>query len=312
MQLASLGEILWDLIDGQELLGGATFNFSVQLSRLGHEVFFVSAVGDDERGRRALEIASKLGLSTKFIPTVKDAPTGTVSVTVDALGQPSYVLHRPAAYDFAALAALPADPDWIYYGTLQLIEPRMLAVLREFLARYPNARRFYDINLRRDSYTAPLVMELLQLASVVKLNDDELSRVQQMAGTSHISAESFCRAYASRFHWDAVCVTRGDRGCAILRGEEYVEISGVAVDVTDTVGAGDAFSAAFLHGLNAGWPPAKSAPSPIDSVPWSPAAPGAFQRGRGASWTPLLLDVRFGRRGFRWGFPHWSRQRFEP
>jgi fructokinase len=253
VQLASLGEILWDLIDGKELLGGATFNFSVQLSRLGHDVAFVSAVGDDARGRLALETASRLGLSTEFIRTVKEAPTGTVSVTVDELGQPSYVLHRPAAYDFAALPSLPADPDWIYHGTLQLIEPRMLALLHDLLRKYPDARRFYDINLRKNSYTAPLVMELLALADVVKLNDDELARVQQMDGHAHVSIESFCRDYASRFNWDAVCVTRGERGCAIFKDGEYVEVSAIPVRVADTVGAGDAFAAAFLHGLDAGW-----------------------------------------------------------
>jgi fructokinase len=257
VQLASLGEILWDLIDGQELLGGATFNFSVQLSRLGHDVSFISAVGDDGRGRRALERASQLGLSTKFIRTVKDAPTGTVSVTVGAGGQPTYVLHRPAAYDFVALPPLPVRPEWIYHGTLQLVEPRMLALLGELFAHYPDARRFYDINLRKDSYTAPLVMELLALADVVKLNDDELSRVEEMVDTSHASTETFCRDYAARFDWEAVCVTLGDRGCAILKGDEYVEVSAVPVSVVDTVGAGDAFAAAFLHGLHSGWSPAK-------------------------------------------------------
>ena len=294
MQLASLGEILWDLIDGQELLGGATFNFSVQLSRLGHDVSFVSAVGDDDRGRRALETASQLGLSTKFIRTVKDAPTGIVSVTVDAQGQPSYVLHRPAAYDFAALPASPdlrlgagpIDPDWIYHGTLQSIEPRMLALLHELLARYPDARRFYDINLRKNSYTTPLVVELLQLADVVKLNDDELARVQQMAGTSHTSIENFCRDYASRFDWEAVCVTRGDRGCAILKGDEYVEVSVVPVSVADAVGAGDAFAAAFLHGLDAGWPPAK-----IGAFANRLGALVASRAGGIPEWSPRELDL---------------------
>jgi fructokinase len=257
VQLASLGEILWDLIDGEELLGGATFNFSVQLLRLGHDVSFISAVGDDDRGRRALEAAMRLGLSTRFIRTVKDAPTGTVSVTVDAQGQPSYVLHRPAAYDFAALPAQPIEPEWIYHGTLQLIEPRMLAVLHDLLRGHPDSRRFYDINLRKNSYTAPLVMELLQLADVVKMNDDELARVQQMVGTAHPSIEDFCCDYAARFEWEAVCVTQGDRGCAIFKSGEYVEVSAVPVKVVDTVGAGDAFAAAFLHGLNQGWPLSK-------------------------------------------------------
>jgi fructokinase len=253
VRVASLGEILWDLIGGRELLGGAPFNFSVQLSRLGHDVSFISAVGDDDRGHRALEAASRLGLSTRFIRVVKDAPTGTASVTIDAQGQPSFVLHRPAAYDFAGIPAEPLNPDWLYHGTLHFMEPRM----QELIRSYPSARRFYDINLRKDSYTGPLVMELLHLADVVKLNDEEVGRVQQMAGTSHKSTETFCRDYASRFQWEAVCVTRGEQGCAILKGNEYAEIGGIPVNVVDTVGAGDAFAAAFLHGLDQDWPASK-------------------------------------------------------
>jgi fructokinase len=129
--------------------------------------------------------------------------------------------------------------------------------MHTLLESYPDARRFYDINLRKDSYTAPLVLELLELADVVKLNDDELVHVQQMFGTSHASIERFCGDYASHFRWDAVCVTRGERGCAILKGREYVEVPGVPVKVADTVGAGDAFAAAFLHGFDQDWPAAK-------------------------------------------------------
>ncbi len=286
MRLASLGEILWDLIGDRELLGGATFNFSVQLSRLRHDVSFLSAVGDDELGRRALTQAAKLGLSTKFIGIVKDAPTGTVSVTVDAQGQPTYVLHRPAAYDFVPLPQENLAPQWIYHGTLQLIEPLMRALLGELIRRYPDARRFYDINLRKNSYTADLILNLLPHASVVKLNDDELIHVQQMVGTAHASIESFCRDYAARFHWDAVCVTRGERGCAILKSGEYVEVPGVAVKVADAVGAGDAFAAAFLHGLNQEWPITKI---------------GAFANRLGA-----IVASRAG------GVPEWSWSELEP
>lgn len=263
MRVASLGEILWDLIGRQEnisareLLGGATFNFSVQLARLGHDVSFISAVGDDDRGRRALETAAELHLPANFIGITTEAPTGSVSVTVDAQGQPSYVLHRPAAYDFAELPSGPIHPDWIYHGTLTFIEPRMRTRLLALIAQHPGARRFYDINLRRDSYSPELIMTLLPLADAVKMNEDEMLQVQTMSGTSHPSVESFCRDYAARFHWEAVCVTRGERGCAILQGAEYVEVPGVPVIVADAVGAGDAFAAAFLHGIDAGWPAAK-------------------------------------------------------
>jgi fructokinase len=261
MHILGVGEILWDLIGDSEYLGGAVLNFSVQSARLGHRVSFVSAVGDDPRGRLALSRARDLGLSTRFIRTVPDQPTGIVTVTVDPGGQPSYVIHRPAAYDFAALdgtdfAELASPPpDWIAFGTLHSMHPNARQLLRTVIQRFPRARRFYDINLRRDSYTPELVKSLCEQAHVVKLNDAEVGAVGQMFGTSENALEAFCRNHAARFGWQAICVTRGSEGCALLLGNEYLEVPGYHVTVADTVGAGDAFAAALVHGIQAGWPP---------------------------------------------------------
>ena len=261
MHIIGVGEILWDLIGESEYLGGAVLNFSVQSARLGHRVSLVSAVGDDPRGRLALSHARDLGLSTQFIRTVPDHPTGIVTVTVDAGGQPSYVIHRPAAYDFAALddadfAALASPPpDWIAFGTLHSMHPNACQLVRTVIRQFPHARRFYDINLRRDSYTPGLVASLLDAAHVVKLNDGEVGMVGQMFGTAETTLEAFCRTHAARYGWQAVCVTRGSEGCALLLGGQYLEVPGHPVAVADTVGAGDAFAAALLHGIDAGWPP---------------------------------------------------------
>lgn len=260
MHLIGVGEILWDLIGASEYLGGAVLNFSVQSARLGHQVSFVSAVGSDPRGSLALSRARELGLSTQFVHTIPGHPTGTVTVTVDPGGQPSYVIHRPAAYDFASLdeadfaqLATP-PPDWIGFGTLHSIDPTARRLLETVIQRFPRARRFYDINLRKDSYTPELVSALLQHAHVVKLNDQEVGAVQQMLQTSETTWEAFCRTYATRFGWQAVCVTRGGEGCALLLGGQFHEAAGYPVAVADTVGAGDAFAAALLHGIQAGWP----------------------------------------------------------
>jgi fructokinase len=223
-------------------------------------VSFVSAVGGDARGHLALAKARELGLDTRFIRTVPDHPTGIVTVTVDAGGQPSYVIHRPAAYDFASLdepdfAALASPPpDWIAFGTLFSMHPHARQLLRTAIQRFPAARRFYDINLRHDSYTPELVACLCELAQVVKLNDVEVGMVGQIVGTPETTLESFCRRYAARFGWQAVCVTRGSEGCALLLAGEYLELPGYRVKVADTVGAGDAFAAALVHGIHAGWP----------------------------------------------------------
>jgi fructokinase len=259
MKIVSVGDILWDVFEGGEHLGGATFNFSAHAAQLGHEVSFVSAVGDDDRGRRALERMQELGLTDRFMRTVPDEATGHVTVEMDDAGQPNYTIHRPAAYDYAGLAPdalrglAEEGPDWVYFGTLHQMadQPRQLtAAIAEACAE---SRRFYDVNLRKDSYTPELVESLLGAADVVKLNDEEVAVLSEALDLVGESLEEFCHLHAELFGWEAVCVTRGAAGSSALIGDSFVEAPGEAVTVADTVGAGDAFSAAFLHGLDAGW-----------------------------------------------------------
>src|ERR1700676_1618206 len=103
MRLITIGEILWDVIGGQEHLGGALLNLSVHASRLGHDVSLMSAVGTDQRGDRALEAMSSLGLSTDLVQRSEEWPTGIVTVTIADDGQPQFEIHRLAAYDFMQL-----------------------------------------------------------------------------------------------------------------------------------------------------------------------------------------------------------------
>jgi fructokinase len=295
MRLISVGEILWDVIGGQEHLGGALLNLSVHASRLGHDVSLMSAVGADPRGDHALEAMSGLGLSTGCVQRSDEWPTGIVTVTVADDGQPEFEIHRPAAYDSITLET-PArerlaawNPDWVCFGTLLSMYPRGHNVLFETMDALPRARRFYDVNLRPNSFTRELVLALSGRATVVKLNQDEVHSLDLMFQKSNRSLEEFCRDNAARFNWEAVCVTRGELGCALLVGGEYVEVPGYRVRVADTVGAGDAFSAAFLHGLSAGWPAAQIgdfanrlgavvASRPGGAAPWALAEIEALSR----------------------------------
>lgn len=260
MNIVSIGEVLWDVFENAEHIGGATFNFSAHAARLGHTVAFVSAVGEDGRGERAWKRMGEVRLSPRFVRRVKDAPTGYVSVFVDAAGQPQFTIHRPAAYDFPSLsdadlkAIVVMKPDWIYFGTLAQLTPRVRSVTKQVIVTNPKARRFYDINLRKDSFTTALVCELMGEASVLKINNDEVNTVRDLLGEPHCSIEEFCRTQSQRFGWEAVCVTRGATGCSIFLHNEYREVPGYRVEVADTVGAGDAFAAAFIHGLEAKWP----------------------------------------------------------
>ena len=274
MTIVSIGEILWDVFPDTERLGGAPFNFAVHAHRLGHRVVLLSAVGDDERGRTAICQARALGLTTEFLQVATGQPTGSVSVRLDAEGHPDFTIHRPAAYDWLTLdetllqRLAEMRPDWIYFGTLYAMEGRSREMLRRLMDAVPGARRFYDVNLRRGCYTPELVRELLALADAVKMNDSEAELFPDLGEAP------------------SVAITRGERGSVVRVGQDRAECPGHTVKVVDTVGAGDGFAAAFLHGLGAGWSAAKTGDfanrlgalvaSRAGAVPeWSPGELGA-------------------------------------
>lgn len=265
-RVAAIGEILWDVFDNSKTLGGAPLNFAVHASRLGSQVLLVSAVGDDEFGRCALTAIRDIGIDTCFIQRAPSLPTGAARVLLGPNGQTSFRIERPAAYDEVSLSAEDCreiaawSPGWLYFGTLFAHEARSRITLKALASALPGASKFYDINLRSNCYSPELVLELLALANVVKLNETEMSSVAALAGLPGNGPEDFCARGAARFGWDAVAVTLGECGCSVWRRGEYIEAPGYKVQVADTVGAGDAFAAAMLHGLSRGW----SAPAIAD------------------------------------------------
>ncbi len=265
MRLVAIGEVLWDVIGDQEYLGGAALNFSAHATRLGHTVFFVSAVGKDERGRRVLDRMAEIGLPTRYVREVETHRTGVVTVELDPAGVPNFTIHHPAAYDAPELTdadladLISPAPDWIYFGTLFQMSPQARKLTYRLIDSRCGARLLYDVNLRKDHYTAPLLRELMARPRVVKLNEDEATAINELFGRASQSLEDFCRSYAREYGWESVCVTCGEKGCAMLVDGEYVEAGGYKVQAQDTVGAGDAFAAAFVHGLSLHWSPAEIA-----------------------------------------------------
>jgi fructokinase len=291
LNVISIGEVLWDVVGPTGHLGGAPFNFSAHLSKLGHPVSFISGVGSDPRGQRVLEQMAELGLSSRYISRIEGYPTGIATVTLDSSGQPEFVIKRPSAYDFPQLTEpefgelLAQHAEWLYYGTLQQMSATARNLTRRLLDSRCASRNFYDVNLRKNSYEASLIKDLMSRASVVKLNDSEVDEMARMFGDSPGSLEDFCRRYAHRFGWEAVCVTRGASGCSILMKGAYTESPGYRVEVIDTVGAGDAFAAAFVHGMGEGWPVAK-----IGDFANRVGALIASRRGAIPPWTMKDLD----------------------
>lgn len=292
MKIISIGEVLWDVIGQEEHLGGAPFNFAAHAKRLGHDVLFVSAVGTDERGDRILERMAAMGLSTGYVRRVDGDPTGAVTTTLDPTGQPHFIIRRPAAYDFTELSASDLDelfspkPDWLCFGTLFQMRHLGRTAVKKLTERNNTAQIFYDVNLRKDCYDRPLVEALMSIANVVKLNDWEAIEIDRMFGRAHNGFEDFCYNYARRFGWDAVCITQGPGGCTLLAGGELVRANGYSVAVVDAIGAGDAFAAAFIHGIGQGWKPSKIADFANRVGALVASRPGAIP-----PWTPEEVEA---------------------
>lgn len=261
MRILAVGEILWDVFPQRELIGGATFNFAAHAARLGHEVRLVSGVGSDERGRLALERAMECNVDTAYIHSTEEFPTGHVTVFIDGQGQPDYTIHRPAAYDVLGLTddkiqeLIEWKPDWVYYGTLHQMDAEVRRQTKALIDAFPGVPQlFYDINLRKDSYTRELIDELLSEIKMLKINEEEVRKVGQLLGLEYASLDSFIQQMKDRYDIDFFCVTRGAEGCHLDICGKSADADGFKVEVADAVGAGDAFSAALLHALDAVWP----------------------------------------------------------
>jgi fructokinase len=254
-----VGEVLWDIFAESRRLGGAPLNFAVHAKRLGHCPILISALGRDDLGNTAAKEISELGLSLEMVNRSANHATGTASVSIDGDGHPSYRIPRPAAYDEIALNApelrrlSQLAPGWLYYGTLFASITNGMNTLQRLFAALSDASLFYDINLRAGFQSMDVVSRLIAKANVVKFNEDEAQAIGAHFGLSR-DLEAFCSEGARRFGWRAAAVTLGERGCVVWNHGDFAQAEGRNVEVADTVGAGDAFSAAFLHGLALRWP----------------------------------------------------------
>jgi len=252
MKALCYGEILWDIIGGAEYLGGAVFNLAAHLARCGADSFMVSRLGSDERGERTLEQMSRLDVGASHVQVDPERPTGTVEVTLSQGGQPSYQIHRPVAFDFIEIderriERLQAErADALCLGTLVQRSETSRNSLRRILEQLQTRHVFYDVNLRRDGYCREWIEQSLSRATMLKLNEEEAAVVSKLIYGSILSEKEFAQQVSQDHDLDVVVITQGSRGCRVFDGGALHQCPGRRVEVADTVGAGDAFGAAFL------------------------------------------------------------------
>ncbi len=253
-----IGELLWDLLPAGRQLGGAPANFAYHASALGAEVGLISRVGNDPLGHEALDRIRHLGVSTDGIEVDEAKPTGTVSVDLAPDGQPLFVIHEHVAWDHLSGATNTAhslsNSDALCFGTLgQRSEPSRSTIQALVASSPPSSLRIFDINLRQQFYSPQGIVESLSLCNFLKVNESELpvlSKLFQLTGDDR----SRIATLVSRFQLKGAAFTLGARGSLVYFAGDWSEVAAREVRVTDTIGAGDAFTAALALGLLSGWP----------------------------------------------------------
>jgi fructokinase len=254
--IVGLGEVLWDIFPDGAKFGGAPANFACHAAGLGGDVQMVSGLGNDTLGNEGVESLESHRVGTKYIQRDPNRPTGTVHVNVDEQGVADYVFADNTAWDFLQwneqLEELAHSLDVVCFGTLGQRSETSRQTIQQFVrATSSNAIRLFDINLRPPFFTQEVIEQSLQLANALKLNDDELPMVAKLCGASGDELQQLL-GIETYFNLQFIALTRGPNGAIIVRGDEASEFGGVPTEVKDTVGAGDAFTAAMLHKLLAG------------------------------------------------------------
>ena len=272
VNVVAVGEVLWDIIllsplrggaGGGMHLGGAPFNFAVHCHHLGARSAIVSRVGQDELGDEILARAQKLGVDASLIQRDTEHPTGQVQVMLYADAQPEFDICTGAAYDYLA-----ADPeaiarvraaDVVCFGTLAQRHPVARQSMVTLLEAAPQALLVCDLNLRPPHYSVEVVRDSLSWCRLLKLNDDELREVQEMLRQDVLDEDAFLLHLLETYRLELICVTLGARGCTLRTHQERVAAPGYACRMVDTVGSGDAFTAALVVKYLAGLPLAEVA-----------------------------------------------------
>jgi fructokinase len=261
----AFGEILWDCLPSGRHAGGAPFNVTAHLAQLGVSASLISAIGRDQLGDEILKVAQDKGVNTQFVRRARvGLGTGTVLVTVDAIGNATYELVQPAAWDeikvsAAALEAV-GKARALIFGSLAGRSPYNLDQLDRLL-KVKGPLKFFDVNLRPPFADPPLVMELAKRADVLKLNDGEVGQLASWLRTGKATSDTprtaeavaeACATIGEATNVARICVTMAEEGAALWDRGTFVTAPAPKVVVKDTVGAGDAFMAGLMVGLTQG------------------------------------------------------------
>ena len=252
MHILSFGEILWDIINDKAYIGGAPFNLAVHLTKMGCKSTFISSVGNDDLGQKALKEVKKRGIDTTFIKIHPNLPTGTVEVSLDKNGHPTYQINENVAWDNIVLSQdlinnlTKTKWEIFCFGTLAQRTLENRETLNRILLSIKPHHIFYDVNLRQNYYRKEWIEKSLCQSTIVKLNNREALTLSEMLFGRRLKQKDFFETLVQKYDLSIVCITHGKDGASVYHHNLLEKIPGINGPVTDTVGAGDSFSAGFL------------------------------------------------------------------
>lgn len=251
--IVGIGEVLWDHFEDKDnyVLGGAPFNFAYHVNQFGLNSLVISAIGNDKLGQKL-----EADVKKKNVPYMLERlnlPTGVVNVK-EVDGKPRYDILTERAWDYIPdteqLKEIAANTKAACFGSLAQRSETSRNSIFAFLDAMPSdALRIFDINLRQKWYTEEVIKTSLQKANVLKINDDELLIIQRMFGYIDITPENTCRLIMRDYQLDMLILTCGDKGSYIFTKDEMSYLSTNDIEVVDTVGAGDSFTASFIASM---------------------------------------------------------------
>ena len=252
--IVGMGEVLWDMLPEGKKIGGAPANFAYHVSQYGFDGYVVSAVGDDKLGNEILESFNNRRLN--YLIQRVPYPTGTVQIELDEAGIPCYEIKENVAWDnipfTVDLEKLAKKTRAVCFGSLAQRNTVSRETINRFLDVMSDAAgqyRVFDVNLRQGFYDKEILCNSMKRCNILKINDEELIAVSRMFEYPGIDLEDKCRTLLSEYGLEILILTCGVNGSYVFTRENVSFVNTPKIEVADTVGAGDSFTATFISAI---------------------------------------------------------------
>ena len=253
--IVGLGEALWDCLPEGKKIGGAPANFAFHAGQFGHDSIAISAIGNDKLGEETLAEFDKKHVN--YLMPVVDYPTGTVQVTLDEAGIPTYEIKEGVAWDnipfTSEIEEVAKNCRVVCFGSLAQRSSVSRNTIQQFLDATPkDCLKIFDINLRQNFYNETIIRNSLKQCNILKINDEELVSIGRIFGYPGLDMENKCWLLIGKYNLDMLVLTCGVNGSYVFAPNVESYQKTPIVEVADTVGAGDSFTGTFTAAILAG------------------------------------------------------------